>query len=248
MYRTGDLARWTSGGELVFVGRADGQVKVRGFRIELGKSRRCWQRYRGWGRRRPRCGRTVPGERRLVGYVVTDGSADGSASEDQLAEWQSVWDEVYDKETDSARCDEDFAWWNSSYDGMPIPLEEMREWLSGVVDRISSLRPRRVLEIGTGSGLILARIAPRCEAYWGTDFSAVAIQALSAEIAKRPDLACRVELRQQAADNFDGLPTGFFDTVVLNSVVQVFPQRRVSGARAEAGAGSGMPRGRCCRW
>src|SRR5690606_33588019 len=112
-----------------------------------------------------------------------------------------------------------FAGWNSMYDGLPIPVEEMREWRGNTVRRIRGLGPaRRVLEIGVGSGLILSRIAPDCDEYWGTDLSAEAIAALRA----RTDLP-GVHLRAQPAHDTTGLPERHFDTVVINSVAQYFP-------------------------
>jgi thioesterase domain-containing protein len=85
-----------------------------------------------------------------------------------------------------------------------------------------ALRPRRVLEIGVGSGLLLSQIAPVCVEYWGTDFSAPTIQTLHAAVAAQ-SWGDRVRLRVQPADVADGLPERRFDAVVLNSVVQYFP-------------------------
>ncbi|WUK17151.1 amino acid adenylation domain-containing protein [Kitasatospora sp. NBC_00374] len=99
----------------------------------------------------------------------------------------------------------------------------MREWRDATVARILALRPRRVLEVGVGTGLLLSQVAPHCETYWATDFSATAIEALSAQVVGEERLAGRVVLQTRPAHDTDGLPAGEFDTIVINSVVQYFP-------------------------
>ena len=69
-----------------------------------------------------------------------------------------------------AELGENFGGWTSSYTGGPIPLEQMQEWRAAVMERIRGLGAARVLEIGVGSGLLLAQLAPHCVEYWGTDF------------------------------------------------------------------------------
>ncbi|MEV8309819.1 methyltransferase [Streptomyces flavidovirens] len=160
-----------------------------------------------------------------VAYVLpTAESADGpeAGAQAQVQEWQQIYDRVY-AASSAAGFGENFSGWNSSYDGRPIDLDEMRGWRAATVDRIRALEPRRILEIGVGSGLLLARLAPDCEVYWATDVSATAIDELSRHVTADPRLADRVVLRAQSADRVDGLPTGYFDTVVINSVTQCFP-------------------------
>ncbi|HWR46890.1 MAG TPA: condensation domain-containing protein, partial [Pseudonocardiaceae bacterium] len=79
-----------------------------------------------------------------------------------------------------------------------------------------------MLEIGVGSGLLLAQLAPDCVEYWGTDFSAPTIQTLQAAVAGQ-SWGDRVQLLTQPAHVTGTLPQGYFDTIILNSVIQYFP-------------------------
>jgi amino acid adenylation domain-containing protein len=86
MYRTGDLACWTPGGELVYHGRVDGQVKLRGNRIELGEVEAALAAVPGITAAATAIRQRADGESYLAGYVVPGpGGLDAAAVRTRLA-------------------------------------------------------------------------------------------------------------------------------------------------------------------
>ncbi|WP_310463067.1 non-ribosomal peptide synthetase/type I polyketide synthase [Sphaerotilus sp.] len=225
LYRTGDLARWLRNGTLECLGRIDHQVKVRGFRIELGEIEEVLNQH---PRVRESAVITDATRESLLAYVVPQDEASSEDAapegrEDQIRHWEQVWSDAYSQSGDDIEDRQRNAiGWNSSYTLEPIPEAEMKDWLDATIEPILALAPKRVLEIGCGTGMLLFRLAPHCAHYTGADISAQALHWIEQQKAGW-DFGDRVTLLHAAADRIEGVEPGSVDLVIINSVIQYFP-------------------------
>jgi len=223
LYKTGDLARYLPDGQIEFQGRLDHQVKIRGFRIELGEIEALLDQHPTVNRSivmaQQEQGAESGTNKRLVAYVVPK-QVDKEEQSEQVSQWQTIWNHAYSQGISEPDPTFNISGWNDSYTGRPIPSEQMHEWVDHTVNRILSCQPKRLLEIGCGTGMLLFRLAPHCQVYCGTDIANEALRHIEQHLGTLNE---KVTLRQNTADNFAGFSTAEFDTVVINSVTQLFP-------------------------
>ncbi len=141
-----------------------------------------------------------------------------------VGKWRKVFNlSQLTKDAASASVGFNTVGWDSSYTRGKIPADEMQEWVENTVSDILQLSPKTICEIGCGTGLLVMQLAPRCDRYVAVDFSPAVLDRLREQLRTVPSVAARVKVIESRADNLDGLNEELFDTVVLSSVVQFFP-------------------------
>lgn len=235
-YRTGDMVRYRpSDGQMEFFGRMDQQLKIRGHRIEpaeidnillsndfITTAVTVVQK------------RATQTEPELVSFVTVQDSAQHL---DRLED--SVQNGHVDAWRDKADADDhyggvnniqpetlgrDFLGWVSMYTGEPIMEAEMNEWLNDTIAAIRRLEPSRVLEIGTGTGMILFNLIGSITQYFGLDLSSQAVRFVQEAVGWVDGAAKKVNVQVGTAADLAAVKgAGQLDLAIINSVVQYFP-------------------------
>jgi amino acid adenylation domain-containing protein/thioester reductase-like protein len=226
LYRSGDLVRLAHDGELHYLGRIDQQVKLRGFRIELGEIESVLRQHPQVQDACVRLFELGSDSQQLIAFIVAR-EADRrdvdrvEMTGKQVQQWERVFDLTYGQQSVMEADDFNISGWKDSYTGEPIDSGEMREWVEQTVKRINRFEPRRVLEVGFGTGLLLSRLAPRCERYDAIDFSESACDFVRERLARWG--AGHARIARCAAHELTLNAEDRYDTVIINSVAQYFP-------------------------
>ncbi len=228
-YRTGDRMRYRVGeGVIEFFGRMDFQFKIRGNRVESAEVEAVIL--------------SLPSVRdaavvvrveeqgpEMVGVVVAenDDTVEQEGIDEQVEGWQNMFEGNLYSRIDTIRpldIGKDFTGWTSTYDGNEIDKAAMQEWLDDTIQTLhDGQEPNHVLEIGTGTGMILFNLGSGLQSYVGLEPTKSAAKFVTNAIQSIPALAGKAEIRIGTATDISHLDGLHPDLVVLNSVVQYFP-------------------------
>ena len=117
----------------------------------------------------------------------------------------------------------------SSYSGKLWPRSTIEHWVNATVDRFLDMRPKRMLELGSGNGMLAFRAAlrPEVEEVWMADLSGEACRYVE-KVRAHPNFAhiqSKCKVLHRPAHDFSGVPENRFDVIVMNAMTMYFPSQ-----------------------
>jgi natural product biosynthesis luciferase-like monooxygenase protein len=125
--------------------------------------------------------------------------------------WNMIYNNLYHRITNQ------FVGWTKKLSNEPYTNDEMNAWKDNIIQKLSTIDYKNVIEIGCGTGIITDIVKDRCHSYLGIDASYKSIQHMkdNHKESKCKFVCC------------DALDIGMYaeykyDLIIINSVVQYF--------------------------
>ncbi|KAK5989807.1 Nonribosomal peptide synthetase dtxS1 [Cladobotryum mycophilum] len=243
-FRTRDYARnRPTDGQLELLGKIDSQVAVRGSRINLGAIEAVLYEHNSVSDAavvlENQNHHRDDVDARLVGFVTLgnvqpqEEQYDEQLDKDET-EQVKLWEDVFNAEmygdiegVQMETIGRDFLGWTSAYDGSDIDKAEMNEWLDDTINCIlNGSQAGDVLEIGSGSGMVLFNIANGLRSYVGLEQADKAIAFVTKTVKSIPTLEHKVTIHKGTAADIGQLRGVISpNLIIINSVAQYFPSQ-----------------------
>lgn len=230
-YRTGDRVRYRpKDGQIEFFGRMDRQMKIRGFRIEMAEIEHAMLKLDEVDDAAVVAHQRDGEDPDLIGFITVQNDT-GVGKDEETSDQVETWGQQFDnhfyqgiEDIGQSILGNDFLGWTSMYDGSKIDRSEMQEWLSdSIKTMLDGQSAGRMLEIGTGTGMVLFSLGDGLENYVGIDPSKAAVKFASDKMQEVPGLADKTTIHTGTALDIDQIDSQQSELVVFNSVVQYFP-------------------------
>jgi amino acid adenylation domain-containing protein len=113
--------------------------------------------------------------------------------------------------------------WKSFFNGQPLSPNLLRQLAENLLSKTQEQRigAGRVLDVGSGGGMVARGLLSGCQKYTAVDLSRLELDRLEALAQDFPD--CRVDTHQMEAIDIHLLPSGSYDLITMNSVIENFP-------------------------
>lgn len=220
-YYSGDLASWDQQGNIHYLGRLDDQIKIRGYRIEPAEIEAVIQSH-------PAISDSIVlpiehnGQQDLAAFIHPAPETLTRLKQEQVDIWRQRYAEIY-QELGAAPLhpSQNFHGWTTNYTNADIDIEEMQAWADHTAQQLKDLNPKRILEVGCGQGLLYFRLIDHCQHYTAIDFSQDALDCIQKRA--ETDHLNKTSLHVADAADIDLANDQKFDLIILNSIIQYFP-------------------------
>lgn len=222
LYKTNDLVKINSEGSLIYIGRADDQIKIGGIRLEPKEVENSVESLDCIKKAVLIKKSSSEYCKQLILYVESNGINQHTIKYNDISlikSWKSAYNAVYRESPKLKESMGESPGWISAFKGKSLSQAELDESIKLIISTVQTMDNPDILEVGCGIGNLTLKVIDYSSKYTAIDCSEEAIKILSDSV--NPNQKRKLTLEIGFANNV--CDKSQYDCIIMHSVAQYFP-------------------------